>query len=195
MHKVGYGSIMASLGLTVMVILPHAAWSGSARPRPPIYSDAEPFCAGCHASVRESHHPELQATASTNEVYTTQHYKVLEKGVGGLRPVDPEQRKQLLEAVAVHADVDGNELPSNGMPYNGLPIQGLILNGLPFNGLPFNGVPWNGTPLQGLPMNGIPMEGTFFNGLAPHEGSLPTVQSERLPWSTLSQRALGASTP
>jgi len=72
------------------------------------------------------------------------------------------------------------ELPLNGLPSNGLP-----LNGVPLNGMPFNGVPSNGIPIQGLPMNGLPA----------HEGSVPPVQSESLPWSTLSQRPLGTSTP
>ena len=51
-----------------------------------------------------------------------------------------------------------------------------VTNGLPVNGVPTNGLPTNGVPLNGLPAN---------------EGSLPAAQSERLPWSTLSQRPLG----
>jgi hypothetical protein len=65
------------------------------------------------------------------------------------------------------------------MPYNGMPFQGLLLNGTPYNGYPIQGMPMNGTPLQGRPAN---------------EGSVPPVQSESLPWSTLSQRPLGQST-
>ena len=80
-----------------MVISTFETLSFSARPRPPIDSDAEPFCAGCHASVSESHHPKREAEASKNEAYTTKHYKVWEKGVWGFRPVDPEQHKQFLE--------------------------------------------------------------------------------------------------
>lgn len=169
MHKVVYALALASLGLAVMLTLPHTAWSFSASSRPAI-GDGEPWCPGCHAAVRESHHPELQAEASKNEVYTTKLYKALEKQVWGLRPVDPEQRKQLLEAVAAHADVDGNRMPFNGMPFNGMPIQGM----------PTNALPMNGTPLNGLPTK---------------EGSPPTVQSESLPWSTLSQRPLGTTMP
>jgi hypothetical protein len=71
----------------------------------------------------------------------------------------------LWSAVAAHAGVDGN---------------GLYLNGLPMNGLPLNGIPLNGMPINGLPAK---------------EGSLPPAQSESLPWSTLSQRPLGTSTP
>jgi hypothetical protein len=76
----------------------------------------------------------------------------------------------LWSAVAAHA-----ELPLNGLPMNGVPM-----NGMPLNGLPFQGLILNGTPLHGLPA---------------HEASLPTVQSEHLPWSTLSQRALGTTPP
>jgi hypothetical protein len=93
MHKVVYGIAMASLGLAMMLILPHAAWSRSGRPTPPIdILTAEPFCASCHAPVSESHHPELQAEASKNKVYTTKHDKVPAQGAGRLRPMEPEQR-------------------------------------------------------------------------------------------------------
>jgi hypothetical protein len=91
----------------------------------------------------------------------------------------------LLSAVAAHAGAY-----SNGMPYNGLPFNGLPFNGAGLNGTPLNGMPYNGIPMQGMPMNGTPL-----NGLPANEGSLPTVQSESLPWSTLSQRALGTTPP
>jgi hypothetical protein len=96
----------------------------------------------------------------------------------------------LLSAVAAHAGAY-----SNGMPYNGLPFNGLPFNGLPFNGAGLNGTPLNGMPYNGIPMQGMPMNGTPLNGLPANEGSLPTVQSESLPWSTLSQRALGTTPP
>ena len=90
----------------------------------------------------------------------------------------------LWSAVAAHAAVTWNGMPRqglilNGTPYNGMPFQGLLLNGTPYNGYPIQGMPMNGTPLQGRPAN---------------EGSVPPVQSESLPWSTLSQRPLGQST-
>jgi hypothetical protein len=66
---------------------------------------------------------------------------------------------------------------------------------LPLNGLPLNGMPLNGMPFQGMPRNGIPMNGTPLNGLPAKEDSLPTAQRESLPWSTLSQQALGKNTP
>jgi hypothetical protein len=81
----------------------------------------------------------------------------------------------LWSAIAAHAGVDGNGFYVNGLPVNGYPLQGM-----PIQGLPINGLPMNGTPLHGPPAN---------------EGSLPTVQSEGLPWSTVSQRPLGQSTP
>jgi hypothetical protein len=81
----------------------------------------------------------------------------------------------LLSVVAAQAGVDGN---------------GLYLNGLPMNGVPLNGMPLNGMPMQGILINGMPI-----NGLPAKEGSLPTAQSERLPWSTLSQQGVGTSTP
>ena len=93
MHKVVYGIAMASLGLAMMVILPHAAWSAPRRPTPPIdILTAEPFCAGCHAPVSDSHYPELQVEASKNKVYITKHDKVPESGVGRFRPLEPQQR-------------------------------------------------------------------------------------------------------
>jgi hypothetical protein len=81
----------------------------------------------------------------------------------------------LLSAVSAYA-----ELPWNGFPVNGLPI----------NGMPFNGAVLNGTPMQGMPRNGIPMNGMPLHGRPANEGSLPPVQSESLPWSTLAT-ALG----
>ena len=94
MHKAVYGIAMASLCLVVMLALPHAAWSGSPPPRPPIDSDGEPFCAGsgCHASVSKSHPPEGRAETAKNGAYTTKRYQVREQGVGEVMPVEPEQQ-------------------------------------------------------------------------------------------------------
>ena len=112
----------------------------------------------------------------------------------------------LLSAVAAYAELPLNGLPLNGvplngMPRNGMPFQGLLLNGTPLNGIPwngigpngipFNGVPIQGMPMQGMPMQGMPMQGMPHNDLPTQEGALPPVQSESLPWSTLSHRALG----
>ena len=87
----------------------------------------------------------------------------------------------LWSAVTAHALTS-----ANGLPYNGYPIQGLLMNGTPLNGMPYNGMPMQGMPRQGLPLNGTPL-----HGHPTHEGSRSTEQSERLPWSTLSQRPLG----
>jgi len=89
-----------------------------------------------------------------------------------------------------------NGVPLNGMPRNGMPFQGLLLNGTPLNGIPWNGIgpngiPFNGVPIQGMPMQGMPMQGMPHNDLPTQEGALPPVQSESLPWSTLSHRGLG----
>jgi hypothetical protein len=116
----------------------------------------------------------------------------------------------LWSAVAAHASTPLNGMPFNGMPSNGINLNGassnginlngassngLYVNGTPYNGINFNGQSYNGIPIQGLPMNGLPMHGTSLHGRAANEGSLPPVQSESLPWSTLSQRPLGQSTP
>jgi hypothetical protein len=116
----------------------------------------------------------------------------------------------LLSAVAAHAGAYSNGIPYNGMGLNGMPFQGLILNGTPYNGIPWNGIgpngiPFNGVPIQGMPHNGLPyngypiqgmpMQGMPHNDLPTQEGALPTVQSEHLPWSTLSQRPLGTTPP
>jgi len=61
MRKVLYGMAIASLGLAVVLTLPHAAWSFPAFQRLPLFSDGAPNCAACQASVNESYHPELPA--------------------------------------------------------------------------------------------------------------------------------------
>ena len=97
MRKVFYGMVVASLGLAVGLIFPHAVWSYPSFQRLPYVSDAEPFCAGCHSSVSESYQPELPPEAAKAQVYTTKHYKALEEGAVGFKAVEPEQRKHLLE--------------------------------------------------------------------------------------------------
>jgi hypothetical protein len=96
----------------------------------------------------------------------------------------------LLSVVAASA-----ELPLNGLPINGIPLNGVPLNGMPLNGMPIQGLPLNGMPFNAVPSNGIPIQGMPMNGLPTKEGSLPTAQSESLPWSTLSQQGVGKSTP
>jgi cytochrome c553 len=98
MRKVLYGIAVASFGLAIVVALPHAAWSYPSFQRLPYVGDGTPYCAGCHSSINESYHPELPAEASKGEVYTTKHYKALEEGsTPGYKPLEPDQRKQLLE--------------------------------------------------------------------------------------------------
>jgi hypothetical protein len=106
----------------------------------------------------------------------------------------------LWSAVAAHAAASWNGIDLNGMPFqglilNGTPRNGVPLNGVIFNGMPINGVDGNGMPFQGMPRNGLPMNGTPLHGHPANEGSVPPVQSESLPWSTLSQRPLGTSMP
>jgi hypothetical protein len=62
--------------------------------------------------------------------------------------------------------------------YAGHATNGTPTNGLPRNGMLFNGTSVNGTPLQGFQYRGEP---------------LPSVQSENLPWATLSHKGLGKS--
>ena len=95
----------------------------------------------------------------------------------------------LWSAVAAHAAVTWN-----GMPRQGLILNGTPLNGIPWNGIGPNGMPFNGYPIQGMPIQGMPMNGTPLQGRPANEGSVPPVQSESLPWSTLSQQPLGQST-
>src|SRR5215510_6914393 len=98
MRQVVHSIAVASLGLLLVLMLPHAAWSYPSVQRLPFVSDAEPFCAGCHSSVDASYHPELPAEASQAQVYTTKHYKALEEGTfPGYKTLEPEKRKQLLE--------------------------------------------------------------------------------------------------
>ena len=99
----------------------------------------------------------------------------------------------LLSAVVAHAALDWNGIPYqglilNGTPLQGLPFNGLFVNGTPMQGMPFNGVPINGTPLQGLPRNGLSLQ-----ALTLPQEPLPAGSQEQLPWSTLSQRALGVA--
>ena len=106
----------------------------------------------------------------------------------------------LLSAVAAHAAVTWNGMPRqglilNGTPLNGIPWNGIGPNGISFNGVPIQGMPHNGLPYNGLPIQGMPMQGMPLNGLPAHEGSLPTVQRESLPWSTLSHQGVGKHQP
>jgi hypothetical protein len=97
MRKVFYSIAVASFRLALVVTFPHAVWGYPSFQRLPYVSDGEPFCAGCHSSINESYHPELPPAASQAQVYTTKHYKALEEGAGGYKPLEPDQRKQLLE--------------------------------------------------------------------------------------------------
>ena len=98
MRQFLYGMAVASLGLAVVVTLPHAAWGYASYQRMPQVGDGFPYCATCHSSVDTSYQPEMSAEASQAQVYTTKHYKALEEGTfAGYKPLEPEQRKRLLE--------------------------------------------------------------------------------------------------
>src|SRR5215510_15217617 len=98
MRQVVHSIAVASLGLLLVLMLPHAAWSYASLQRLPYVSDAEPFCAGCHSSFDASYQPELPSDASQAQVYTTKHYKALEEGTfPGYKTLEPEKRKELLE--------------------------------------------------------------------------------------------------
>lgn len=97
MRTVVSGITGASLGLAVMMTFPHVAWSYASFQRLPHVSDGAPYCAGCHSSIDAAYHPELPADSPMGQVYTTRHYKALEEGTGAYKPIEPEQRKQLLE--------------------------------------------------------------------------------------------------
>src|SRR5712692_467080 len=98
MRKILYGIVVASFGLAVVVALPQAAWSYPSIQRLSIVSDGAPSCAECHSSVDAAYQPELPPEASQAQVYTTKHYKALEEGsTPGYKPLEPDQRKQLLE--------------------------------------------------------------------------------------------------
>jgi uncharacterized protein YjbI with pentapeptide repeats len=56
------------------------------------------------------------------------------------------------------------------------------------NGMPFKGLPGNGANLNGANLNGTSLQGSQYRGR-----SLPSVQSENLPWDTLSHKRLGKS--
>jgi cytochrome c553 len=98
MRQIFYGIAVASLGLAVVVTLPHAAWSYPSFQRFPMVGDGSPYCATCHSSFDASYQPELPAEASQAQVYTTKHYKALEEGTfPGYKTLEPEKRKELLE--------------------------------------------------------------------------------------------------
>ena len=101
----------------------------------------------------------------------------------------------LWSVVAAHGSTAANGMPFNGLETNGMPFNGIPIQGMPIQGMPRNGYPIQGMPYQGLPVNGVPMNGTPLQGRPVNEGSLPAVQSDSLPWSTLSQRPLGTSMP
>lgn len=97
MRTVVSGIAGASLGLAVIMAAPHVAWSYASFQRFPHVSDGVPYCAGCHSSVDAAYHPEVSAESPQGQVYTTRHYKALEEGTGPYKPIEPDQRKQLLE--------------------------------------------------------------------------------------------------
>ena len=98
MRQIFYGIAVVSLGLVVVVTLPYAAWSNPSFQRLPLVGDGSPYCAVCHSSVDASYQPEAPPEVSQGQVYTTKHYKALEEGTfAGYKPLEPEQRKQLLE--------------------------------------------------------------------------------------------------
>ncbi|MBM3226376.1 MAG: hypothetical protein FJZ47_21645, partial [Candidatus Tectomicrobia bacterium] len=77
---------IASVGLAVVLAVPHAAWSYAAFQRLPHVSDGAPYCAACHASIDAAYHPEMPPEGSQGQVYTTKHYKALEEGTGAYKP-------------------------------------------------------------------------------------------------------------
>ena len=98
MHQMFYSMAVTSLGLALVVTLPHAAWSYASFQRMQQVGDGSPYCATCHASINASYQPEMAAEASQAQAYTTKHYKALEEGTfAGYKAIEPEQRKQLLE--------------------------------------------------------------------------------------------------
>jgi hypothetical protein len=97
MRQVFSSIAVASLGLAVVVTLPHAAWGWPGFQRLPNVSAGVPNCILCHSSASESYHPDLPPEASKRQVYTEKHYKALEEGTGVFKLIEPEQRKQLLE--------------------------------------------------------------------------------------------------
>lgn len=97
MRNIVSGMALAGLGLAVVLTCPHAAWSYAAFQRLPHVSDGAPYCAGCHSSVDAAYQAELPEAGSQAQVYTTKHYKALEEGTGAYKPIEPEQRKTLLE--------------------------------------------------------------------------------------------------
>lgn len=97
MRTVVSGIAGASLGLAMVMAGPHAAWSYASFQRLPHVSDGAPYCAACHSSVDAAYHPEIPAESPMGQPYATRHYKALEEGAGAFKPIEPDQRKQLLE--------------------------------------------------------------------------------------------------
>jgi len=87
MRQVFSGMAMASLGLAIVLTLPHTAWSYPSFQRLPYVSDAAPFCAGCH-SRSVSLPSRTAAEASKNQVYTTNTTRALEEGAGGFKVLE-----------------------------------------------------------------------------------------------------------
>ena len=97
MRPIVYAMAVASLGLVLVMTLPHGAWSYAAFQRMPQVGDGSPYCATCHASIEASYHPELSVEVSQAQIYTSKHYKALEEGTfAGYKPLEPEKRQQLL---------------------------------------------------------------------------------------------------
>ena len=98
-----------------------------------------------------------------------------------------------------------NGITTNGLSMNGIPMNGMAMNGIPMNGLPMNGLPMNSLSANGLTMNGLATNGLFVNGISTngllhdatnsHGEPPPLVQRASVPFTGLSQRALGKTWP
>jgi uncharacterized protein YjbI with pentapeptide repeats len=67
------------------------------------------------------------------------------------------------------------------------------VNGVALNGTNLNGASLNGASLNGVSLNGISLNGASLNGFQYRGEPSPSVQSENLPWNTLSHKRLGKS--
>jgi hypothetical protein len=77
----------------------------------------------------------------------------------------------------------------------GIMLNGLGWNGLNMNGVSINGISWNGFVNNGMTLNGISVNGITLNGLAAGEGDPVEGPRDGLPFSVITQKALGKAHP
>lgn len=103
----------------------------------------------------------------------------------------------LLGAVAAHAGESLNGIALNGLALNGITLNSIALNGVAINGLSLNGFRNQGLLLKETRRTEAPTSAVQSESVPCEHDRQCTlaVQSESLPFNSLSQRGLGKTHP